>query len=438
MGDLYSWGRYPAVPQTPVAVHWRTGISQTIRQLASDSGDLLPYGNGRSYGDSCLASSGRVLHARSLSRFISVDWQTGVLVAEAGVTLQEVLQLSIPRGWFLSVTPGTKFVTLGGALANDVHGKNHFRRGTFGRHVKSFGLVRSDSASLICSPQENSALFAATIGGLGLTGFIEWVELQLMPIQSGIMNTTEIRFNSLSDFFVLSAELDQGHEYSVAWIDCLAKGRSLGRGIYSVADHAQEGELAYQVRAALNVPFTPPVSMVNQVSLKIFNALYYHKRKEGREERKTGYDAYFYPLDAVLNWNRMYGPKGFQQYQCVIPDADAADTVAAILKTIADAHEGSFLAVLKRFGDTVSPGLLSFPMPGTTLALDFPERGARTEKLFARLDTIVRGARGRLYPAKDAHMSGKDFRAAYPQWEKLEEIRDPLLQSRFWKRVTTT
>lgn len=432
---LGSWGRYPRFPQTGHGISWRAEVPEELARIAAGHGSLLPFGNGRSYGDSCLAVSDQVLSMRPLDRMIAADWQTGVIRAEAGMTLDELLRLAIPRGWFLSVTPGTKFATLGGAVANDVHGKNHHVRGTFGRHVGAFGLVRSDRVGFEVLPGDADGLFAATIGGLGLTGVIDWVELQLMPIKSSLVDVVSIRFDSLAEFFELSRELDGLHEYAVAWIDCAARGKSAGRGIYMVGDHADEGVLAYDDKPKLSVPVVPPISAINSLSLRLFNHFYYNAAKPGRHPGLGGYEPYFYPLDRILHWNRIYGPKGFQQYQCVIPESAGGAAIGDMLDAIAAAHGGSFLAVLKRFGDVVSPGLLSFPEAGTTLALDFPEHGEQTAKLFADLDTIVRAAGGRIYPAKDAHMSGEFFRASYPQWTQLETLRDPVLCSRFWKRV---
>ncbi len=431
----YSWGRYPHHPQTLHHCAWRETVRPTLAAVAAKHGSLLPYGNGRSYGDSCLAASDQLLSLRPLNRFIAADWQSGLIRAEAGMTLGELLELAIPRGWFVPVTPGTKFVTLGGALANDVHGKNHHRRGTFGCHVPRFGLMRSDGAELVCSSSENSALYAATIGGLGLTGLIDWVELQLLPIRSSLLDVTTVRFGSLDEFFALSAELDQRHEFAVSWIDCLSQGKTTGRGVYSVADHAEAGPLACHRPSRMRVPVTPPLSLVNRLSLRLFNSAYYRLHRADRHQSRNVYEPFFYPLDRILNWNRIYGPHGFQQYQCVLPPDNAAAATRALLDSIASAQSGSFLAVLKSFGEAASPGLLSFPMPGVTLALDFPQQGQRTQRLFARLDAIVREAHGRLYPAKDAHMSGSDFRAAYPAWTQLEALRDPRILSRFWQRV---
>lgn len=433
-----SWGRYPAYAQTPHDCHWREKINEDISNLVSEYKTTLPFGLGRSYGDSCLALSDHVLNMQPLDRFISADWEKGIVRAESGVTLEEILTIAIPNGWFLPVTPGTKYVTLGGAIANDVHGKNHHVRGTFGCHVRSFGLVRTDRGQITCSLQENSELFSATVGGLGLTGIIAWVELQLIPIQSSHMETTTIRFDSLEEFFALSNELDVHNEYTVAWVDCLAKGASTGRGVYMAGNHAIDKNLEIKSERKLTIPFTPPLSAVNGVSLKLFNNSYFHKHKKGRHNDKVYFDKFFYPLDGILKWNRMYGPRGFQQFQCVIPEDNAKDATHDLLDAIAKKGTGSFLAVLKRCGSIESPGLMSFPLPGASLALDFPQNATLNQELFPQLDAIVKAANGRLYPAKDAHMSASDFQSFYPAWELVESMRDPSLCSRFWKRVALT
>jgi FAD/FMN-containing dehydrogenase len=436
MKELVSWGRYPAHPQIPERVHWRGSLAAQLAALRNTAGSTLPFGNGRSYGDSCLAVSDRVLHLRPLDRLLDADWEQGVLMVEPGMTLGEILELSIPRGWFLRVTPGTRFATVGGAIANDVHGKNHHRQGTFGCHVPRFGLHRSDRGSLICSAEEHPELYAATIGGLGLTGIIEWAEVHLQRIHSSLIDGVTERFGSLDEFVALSRELDLVHEFSVAWIDCVAKGRGLGRGVYMAGDFAQEGPLEVSKPHVLSVPFTPPFSLINRLSLRLFNSTFWRKHPNKRLHKPVPYEPFFYPLDRVLHWNRIYGRRGFQQYQCVLPDEAAEHGIREILHAIAASGQGSFLAVLKRFGDRASPGLLSFPRPGLTLALDFPNRVGLGDGLFRRLDAIVLDANGRWFPAKDAHMRPGHFQRAYPQWVQLESLRDPALNSRFWQRVT--
>jgi FAD/FMN-containing dehydrogenase len=435
--SLLPWGLFPFFPQTPHPCHWKSDLPNLLSELGKQYDSVLPFGNGRSYGDSCLATSDHVVHTRSLDRFISTDWENGIVIAESGMTLEELLAVAMPRGWFLPVTPGTKFVTLGGALANDIHGKNHHRRGTFGKHVSKFSLIRSDRPSMICSKEENADFFAATIGGLGLTGIIEWLELKLIPIQSSFIDAVHIRFDSLNEFFALSSELDDQHEYAVAWIDCLAKGDSTGRGVYIVGDHSKNGCLTSDLVRKLRVPFTPPMSVVNKLTLRIFNSVYYRAHKTGRNSSSISYEPFFYPLDRILHWNRIYGARGFQQYQCVIPDRFAKSAISELLGVIATAGSGSFLSILKRCGHVASPGLLSFPFPGISLALDFPHREKLNRSIFPRMDAIVRLARGRLYPAKDAHMTAEDFRHFYPAWKQVEALRDPRLCSRFWRRVTS-
>lgn len=427
-----SWGRYPRTEQTVVA------LSGRARPLPAFSGHALPHGNGRSYGDSCLDPGGTLLHARSLDRFISFDAATGILRCEAGVTLAEIIDHVLPQGWFLQVTPGTRFVTVGGAIANDVHGKNHHHRGTFGHHVRRFELLRSDGSRRECVPEDSDGFFAATVGGLGLTGVVTWAELQLRRVPGRHLETENIRFGTLDEFFALSRESAASHEYSVAWIDCLATGAARGRGHFTRADHAPhllEGR-GKEPGKPLSMPVTPPWSLVNRLTLRPFNTLYYWRQPQRRKRAATHLLPFFYPLDSIGDWNRMYGRTGFLQYQCVIPPAAAHDGVDALLSEIALSKSGSFLAVLKEFGMQTSPGLLSFPRPGTTLALDFPNSGPAVFALLDRLDRIVDEAGGAVYPAKDARMSAASFQRAFPAWQQFGKFIDPRFSSGFWRRVT--
>ena len=427
-----SWGRYPYKSQKGVDIHW-------MPKVLDLTAPFLPQGNARSYGDSCMLNSGTVLSTRFMNRFIEFDIETGLMRCEAGVTLTEILTVAEPQGWFLPVTPGTKFATVGGSIANDVHGKNHHREGTFGCHVTQFELLRSDGSVRLCSPSENAEWYSATIGGLGLTGFITWAEFQLKRVMNSAVNVENIKYRDLAEFFALSQESESEFEYTVAWVDCLATGKQLGRGHFSRANHARPTQPRPQApNMKLDVPLDPPVSLINSLSLKAFNWLYYNRQMERVAYQTTHYDSFFYPLDHVHNWNRMYGPKGFLQYQCVIPMENSEAAVSELLQRIARANYGSFLAVLKVFGDVVSPGLNSFPRPGTTLALDFPYQGNRTMHLFDELDDVVVKAGGALYPAKDAHMKAQHFKSFYPNAEKLETYRDPNITSSFWQRVMET
>jgi len=426
-----SWGRFPRAEQKVLVVHNR---DQPIPRV---DGYLLPYGNGRSYGDCCLNDSGTLLHTRRLDRFISFNPVRGELCCEAGVLLSEILELCVPRGWFLPVSPGTQYVTLGGAIANDVHGKNHHVAGTFGCHVLHFELLRSDGRRLLCSPQENSDWFAASIGGLGLTGLITWAKIQLKPIANPWLKTETHRFSNLDEFFSLSEASNRDYEYTVAWVDCVAKGKSVGRGLFMRGNHAPAGAdvpNGYGQRQWA-MPVSPPVSLITPLTLKAFNWLYYHRQRQRVERALTHYVPYFYPLDGIRNWNRIYGPRGFLQYQCVIPSATAQAGIAEIMQRVAASGKGSFLAVLKQFGDRSSPGLMSFPRPGTTLALDFPNAGESTFRLLNELDEVVANAGGAVYPAKDARMSGKHYKQYFPDWLKFKDFVDPKFSSSLWRRV---
>lgn len=437
MPILGSWGRYPSHPQTPHAIAWPSEVAETLSKLQKLGIDsTLGYGCGRSYGDSCLALSNQVIAMQGMDRVLSADWQAGVVTVQAGLTLNTLIRIALPNGWFLPVTPGTKFVTLGGAVANDVHGKNHHMMGTFGRHVRRIILYRSDTGIHTCSPTENVEMFNATVGGLGLTGIILAVEIKLRPVHSSDIDQTCIKFGDLDEFFALSAQLDSSYEYTVSWVDCLAAGKNMGRGHYIGGNHSTAGQLTVAGGRTKRMPVDPPFSLVNKLTLKIFNSLYYQRQVHKRVEKRVGYDPFFYPLDRLLLWNRMYGKAGFQQYQCVIPSAQGRDAVAEILRETARNGAGSFLAVLKQCADIKSPGLLSFPKAGVSLALDFAQKDALSTRLFARLDALVHEAGGRLYPAKDAHMSAQHFQQAYPAWIELESLRDPMLMSRFWHRVT--
>jgi len=395
---------------------------------------LLASGLRRSYGDSCLNDDGAMLDMTALDRFVSFDRTTGVLVAEAGVSLADVLKLVIPAGYFLPVTPGTKFVTLGGAVANDVHGKNHHRAGTIGRWLRQLHLVRSDGIEHVIDREDKTGLFAATVGGLGLTGVITRVALELMPIASASMDVQTMPFGSLPEFFALAAESEATHDYTVAWVDCLAKGSKLGRGIFTRARHSSDGELRVHARVGPTIPVDAPGFLLNRLSLSVFNELYYHFA--GRPRHATvSYDPFFYPLDAVGDWNRLYGRRGFYQYQSVVPPAGAEAATKEMLRTIAKAGQGSFLAVMKTLGDVPSPGLLSFPKKGVTLALDFANRGPLTLSLLDKLDAIVREAGGRLYPAKDGRLPPAMFQAGYPALDQFKKHVDPGMSSTFWRRM---
>ncbi len=372
-----------------------------------------------------------------LDRLISFDQASGVLRAEAGASLSQILKFIVPRGWFLPTTPGTRFVTLGGAVANDVHGKNHHRAGSFGLHVRSLGLLRSDGFRGAVAPERDSpGLFAATIGGLGLTGVIEWVEVQLEKIASAYLDVETIPFAGLDDFWALSEESAEKCEHTVAWIDCSKRGAHFGRGVFSRGNWRDDHDLRpHDDRTWKSFPVEAPPLLLNRFSVATFNELYFRLNQAGAGRSRQHYAPFFYPLDAVLNWNRLYGKRGMLQYQCVIPPGEARAAVASLLDEITCSGQASFLAVLKTFGARLSPGLLSFPRPGATLALDFPNRGEETLRLMSRLDQIVSEAGGALYPAKDGRLSPDLFRLSFPRWREFLEHKDPNMNSDFWRRV---
>ncbi len=431
-----SWGRYPKVQHSQVqSIYWRSELPD----LSRFEQPVLPYAYGRSYGDSCLNEGGISLDISHLRRFISFDEKTGLLRCEAGVSLAEILEVMVPRGWFLPVSPGTRFVSVGGAIANDIHGKNHHRAGTFGCHVTCFELLRSNGERLVCSPSQNSELFRATIGGLGLTGIILWAEFRLKPIVNPYIDMDHIRFSSLDEFFEISAESDQDYEYTMSWVDLLIGGKNLCRGIFMRGNHNQSRALAskpMKKRLSLALPFNFPSFVLNTLTVKTFNELFYHAQLGKSIHKIVPYDPFFYPLDSIRDWYRMYGKRGFLQYQFVVPFANADEAMREILGRIRRSGEGSFLTVLKKFGAIQSPGMLSFPRPGLTLALDFAYGGSKTLKLLAELDRIVLQSGGAVYPAKDARMSAGSFQAFFPGWKEFAQYIDPHFSSSFWRRVT--
>ncbi len=434
--DVLSWGRVVRVPQQLAAPRFKEDLPRMIK--ARPRATILPVGLRRSYGDSVLNSEGCVIDMTGLDRFMALDWAAGVLQAEAGVTLGEILRRIVPHGYFVPVTPGTRNVTLGGAIANDVHGKNHHLAGTFGRHVLRLGLLRTDGSRYVIGPQDNDELFAATVGGLGLTGVIEWAEIKLQPIRSSQLDVEIIPYDDLSEFWHLAEASRASHEHTVAWIDCTARGRRTGRGIFSRSNWSSEAGLVVHDEAARKrAHFDAPSQLLNHITIGLFNRLYYaaQKRKAGMSGQPVHYSGVFHPLDSIADWNRLYGRRGFWQYQCVVPPSTMKEAIAALLREISGSGQGSFLAVLKTFGDVPSPGLLSFPMEGATLALDFPNRGEQTLQLFSRLDAIVREAKGRLYAAKDGRIPKEMWAAGYPGLSRFVEHIDPAIASDFWRRV---
>ncbi len=405
-------------------------------KLHDSKGCFLPHGNGRSYGDSCHNDDGVLLDSRGNNALLMLDLEKGILRAQSGIFLSQILEVLKNTKWFLPVVPGTRLITLGGALANDIHGKNHGHKGTIGRHINRFVLHTSDGQTRTCTPSKNKAHFQATIGGMGLTGFVSEIELNLMRVPSHSVRERKTPFHSLNEFLELSDIAESINEYSVAWVDSLATGKQLGRGILITGEHcASDARFSY-ADPKINVPFTPPVPLVSGLPLRAFNFAYFHKNSRSSSPATASRNSFFFPLDAIGGWNKLYGPKGLFQHQCVLPLDTAPDALHALLRTSQLARHGSFLTVLKRFGNLASPGLLSFPQPGFTLTLDFPNKGQKTRTLLDELDTITINAGGRVNPYKDARMSAETFKQGFPEWEKLERYRDPAMMSDFWRRVT--
>ncbi len=423
---MFAWGRLGPARGSVARPFFADEVAPA---LGAHAAPRLCHGLGRSYGDVALNAGGLMLGTAGLDRLVAADWERGVVRAEAGMSLDALLRLAVPRGWTVPVLPGSRFVTLGGAVANDVHGKNHAAAGTFCAHVARIGLLRGDR---VIEVAPGGPLFAATAGGLGLTGAILWVELRLARIGSSWMETETRAIGGLDAYFAAMDE-SAAWEHRVAWVDCLSD--VAGRGLFTRARHAAEGGLEPPRPPRLAMPLDAPGFALNRLTVSAFNALY-RRRPGALRARRQGLESFFFPLDAVANWNRMYGRRGFYQHQSVVPRAAARDAVRALLAETARAGQGSFLVVLKEFGPRRSDGVLSFPTEGTTLAVDLPNKGEETRRLLARMADIALQAGGRLYPAKDATMTPAQFRRSFPDWGQVEKQREPGFDSDFWRRVT--
>lgn len=427
---VQSFGRLDTAPKVSASP---ADAIRDLRRRNTAGGSWLGFGNGKSYGDSCFNAAGTLVRSSESAGLVAFDPANGSLTGQSGLTLGEIILLAGPHGWFLPVTPGTKQVTLAGAIANDVHGKNHHARGSFGAHVISFDLLRSDGVTRRCSAGENASLYKATIGGFGLTGLILSATIQLIKVGSADVAEQVVPFKSLEEYLELAEAADQASEYSVAWLDQLNAG---GRGLLMTANHAEAGGFVpHRSMPRITVPFQPPLNCLNRLSLSAFNILYFNTRSRRAGVKTSAYDGFFYPLDQVGNWNFLYGPKGLHQHQSVIPFEAAASTLPLLLAASRDAGQASFLTVLKRFGTITSPSLTPFARPGYTLTLDFPNRGAKTLALLFELDRITMDAGGAVNAYKDARMSALTFAASYPNWRQLEVLRDPAFMSDFWRRT---
>ena len=421
---LSGWGRYPVLECR--TAHLRE--AGALRDLLAANETVIARGNGRSYGDAAL-NPGMTLSMLGMDRMQAFDPATGLLACEAGVLLADVLETFVPRGWFPPVVPGTKFVTVGGMIAADVHGKNHHRDGSFGAHVESLVLATADGAIRACSRVRDAALFRATLGGMGLTGVILSARFRLTPIETAFVTAETLAARDLDETMRLFEESGDW-PFSVAWIDCLARGRKLGRALVTRGQFLERQALPPPLArdplrpaaaARLAVPVDLPASLLNGASIGLFNALYYRRGRARGRAHPVHFDPFFFPLDGVRAWNRLYGRRGFVQYQCVLPKRESAAGIAALLERAAAARQGSFLAVLKLLGPA-GEGPLSFPIEGYTLALDFPLREGALA-LLDSFDAIVHEGGGRVYLAKDARCTAARVREGYPRLGAFDAVR---------------
>jgi FAD/FMN-containing dehydrogenase len=418
--QIANWGNYPALKSNEVQF---STVSE-LQQIIKSNSTLIARGNGRCYGDASLA--GVTVSTLKFDKILFFDRQNGIIQCQSGIVLDQLLEVIVPDGWFLPVTPGTKFVTVGGLVASDVHGKNHHVDGSFSRHILDMEVMMADGESVVCSKEKNSDLFEATCGGMGLTGVIVSVKFQLKKIETSYIHQTTIRADNLAELLNLFEE-NKHFTYSVAWIDCLKKGKDFGRSILMLGEHAtveqlndkqKQDPLKLPKKTAIAFPFYMPSWLLNNFTMRLFNFFIYHKNFKKKRVTNVLYEPFFYPLDAILHWNRGYGKKGFVQYQFVIP-LENKNGLVAILNKIAQKGWGSFLAVLKVFGE--QRDLISFPMEGYTLALDFPVRDNLFEFL-EELDKIVLEYNGRIYLSKDARMKSDTFWNGYSNAKKFASV----------------
>ncbi|MDP1677390.1 MAG: FAD-binding oxidoreductase [Bacteroidota bacterium] len=416
---ITNWGNYPVVD---AAVHSPESVDE-LKKIVSSHPEMIARGLGRCYGDSSLNYT--IVSTLRFNHLLAFDEQTGIIICESGVSFSELLEIFVPRGWFLPVTPGTKFVTVGGAIASDVHGKNHHIAGSFSNHLEWVKILLGDGSIVQCSKDENSDLFWSTCGGMGLTGIIVEASFKMLKIETAYIRQRVIKTKNL-DETIEAFEANKYWTYSVAWIDCLAKGNSLGRSALILGEHATKNEVGYRYRNPLKIekrmsipfPFFLPNFVLNSQTVKIFNEIRYSAYVS--KDSFVEYEPFFYPLDVISHWNRMYGKRGFTQYQFVLPKESSKEGLKKLLTKITESGEGSFLAVLKLFGK--QEGLLSFPREGFTLALDFVI-SPTTLKLFNELDILVNEYGGRLYLSKDVRMTKDVFEKGYSNFNKFSNLK---------------
>jgi decaprenylphospho-beta-D-ribofuranose 2-oxidase len=417
---IANWGNYPVMESDEK----QFSFTDELQQAVAGKTRIIARGNGRCYGDASLADT--TLNTLKYDKALSFDTEQGIFECQSGMLLSDILTVIVPKGWFLPVTPGTKFITVGGAVGSDVHGKNHHVDGSFSNHIVDIDILLASGELITCSPTLHTDLFEATYGGMGLTGIITRVKFRLKKIETAYIKQKQVKAENLEHIIRLFDEYKH-YTYSVAWIDCLKKGAHFGRSILILGEHAKVEELNEQQKKdplqlpkkkQINFPINLPSWVLNKLTVKAFNFLYYGKNFKKEINNIVSYEPFFYPLDAILNWNRGYGKKGFIQYQFVLP-LDAKQGLVEILQRISDKGMGSFLAVLKVFGKQDS--LISFPMEGYTLALDFPVRDGLFD-FCDELDQLVLKYGGRLYMSKDARMKPEVMIAGYPELSRFKEI----------------
>ena len=412
--NLNSWGMYPKIKNTI----FKFSSTKTLRDILKKKKTFIPFGNGRSYGDSALNQN--IIHTKGYDYFLNFDEETGLLHVQSGVLLAEILESYVPKGWFLKVTPGTKLITVGGAIASDIHGKNHHVEGCFSESVKEFEIILPSGEQVLCSKDTKPELFKATCGGMGLTGVIVNVKIYLKKINSQYIDQITIKTKNLEETFKAFEEY-KDKPYSVAWIDCLAKANNRGKCLLMVGDFRNDGDLKYKKKSQVTIPFMFPSFALNNWSVRIFNWLYYGKVKERISKQKVDIDTFFYPLDSIEKWNRIYGKNGFTQYQFILPKEHSYEGLKEILDMISKSGKGSFLAVLKLYGKENS-NWLSFPIEGYSLALDFKiDKGLFI--LLEQLDEVVVRYNGRIYLTKDVRVNKETFEKGYPEIETFRAFR---------------
>ena len=410
-----------------------TDVEYLDAQKLSESGtSIIPFGKGRSYGDVCMNNQGFLFDSESLDG-IDFDNISGMVRCGAGVTLKQILDKTVPCGWMLPVVPGTKEVTVGGAIANDIHGKNHHRMGSFGNHVESFTLCTSYGKQIVCSPDTNFDLFQATIGGLGLTGLITSATIKLMKISSPYMHVRNIPFNSISEFIELSHKYDEEFLYSVGWLNVSQK---LGSGILQLGNHSESSRVEHDYKKAkqVKVPqFFRIPGVINKFTVRMINSLY--AKLNSKDSGSKYYDAFLFPLDGLPSWNKIFFPKGFLQYQCLVPYPNASVALDEILRIAETSGSLSFLNVIKIFGTHSSLGKMSFPQEGVTMSLDFFKINSELFELLDDMDAIIFDNGGKIYPAKDFRMNSQYFGSNFPKYREFEKFIDPVFSSNYWRRV---